>query len=242
MISSFRTTCESLPSNNIYKFKNGKYKYAPANEGIASRKFWLESQANSSKFCWVGHPEIAPIEIENDLLRFCIDASKPLVVVLLKEAEHGLAWWPQAPLIACLAGFIRHAAKKLDLGMGDKSFWTEKLMVVTPHHVQRQATRNAMTQSGIFPWDLDVEPTIATVEKSQGREYDAVIMDYCILEKHRIASELGFLYSRNRINVAMTRARSKCILFISDVMLQLNYLYWLFREDQRDSTGMEVQF
>jgi hypothetical protein len=45
-------------------------------------------------------------------------------------------------------------------------------------------------------------------------------VDYCILDPARIAKEAKFLYSRNRINVAQSRARSKCIFIVSDTLLK----------------------
>ena len=41
-----------------------------------------------------------------------------------------------------------------------------------------------------------------------------------MLDPFTIKQELRFLYDRNRINVAITRARKKCILFVSDLILK----------------------
>lgn len=48
----------------------------------------------------------------------------------------------------------------------------------------------------------------------QGQEADSVIISYGVSDPEYAASEAEFIYSRNRLNVSITRARSKSIVFI----------------------------
>ena len=63
----------------------------------------------------------------------------------------------------------------------------------------------------------DVE--IATVEKVQGQEKDLTIVCYAAFDSFDSTTELDFVYSAERINTAITRARKKCIVLCSPAVL-----------------------
>ena len=68
-------------------------------------------------------------------------------------------------------------------------------------------------------WHKEAEPFIETVEKTQGREVDCTIVDYGLLNTSQIKNELRFIYSRPRLNVSLTRAKKKCVVIVSDILL-----------------------
>ena len=94
------------------------------------------------------------------------------------------------------------------------------LFIITPHHVQRRAVlaalqRDPATAQALANGSIEVD----TVDKMQGREVDTVIACYGLLDPDKIACELTFLYNFPRWNVALTRARCKSILVVSDAVL-----------------------
>jgi len=223
----------SISSETIYASKDPLRHYHPANDAVSSQKFWLQAKDIETLpnlptlYNWTSRPELAPIPITHPLLQLMFDANRPFGVVLLKQAEHGVSLdsFPQAKLIACLVSAVRHAASVINTGETDESFWRSKLLVVAPHHAQRHRIRDGLLDTSAswrVGWDPEVSPSIDTVEKAQGRQFTSVIVDYGIIDGYRIAKELDFLYSRNRINVAQTRAESKCLFFVSDIMLQMS--------------------
>ena len=62
-------------------------------------------------------------------------------------------------------------------------------------------------------------PFVDTVDKMQGQESQAVIASYGVSDIETAMSEANFIYSLNRLNVTVTRAKTKCILFISRPLL-----------------------
>lgn len=91
----------------------------------------------------------------------------------------------------------------------------DSIKVIVPHRNQRDSLRNART--GIDNSCID------TVDRMQGSEADIVIVCYGFRLRERIASERAFLYNRSRINVAITRAKVKAIVLLSEEMLDPHY-------------------
>ena len=89
------------------------------------------------------------------------------------------------------------------------------VFVVTPHRSQRQAVRAALRAVDVGHVVAEVD----TVERMQGREADAVVFA-AVLDEGTVRSEAGFLYSRARINVALSRARALCVVVASPAFLR----------------------
>ena len=60
---------------------------------------------------------------------------------------------------------------------------------------------------------------IGTVDKLQGQEREAVVVSYGISNIEKALSEIEFIYSRNRLNVSITRGKKKTIVILTDVLL-----------------------
>ena len=104
----------------------------------------------------------------------------------------------------------------------DPSKTDDGVFVVTPHHTQRIEVEKAWVQwrerlpAGVRAGRVVVD----TVEKMQGQEKDLVIVCYGGgLGDLDEAHELDFVYTRERINTALTRARKKAILICSPAVL-----------------------
>jgi hypothetical protein len=92
-------------------------------------------------------------------------------------------------------------------------FWTQRLAVVSPHRAQNAMIRNALPQtlrSGAF---------VETVDRIQGKERDAVILSYCVGDAEFALAEADFIFAPERLNVAVTRARTKLVVLVSRRLL-----------------------
>ena len=55
-----------------------------------------------------------------------------------------------------------------------------------------------------------------TVDKLQGQEREAIIVSYGMADLDQMNREAEFIYSKNRLNVALTRAKKKMIVILPD--------------------------
>ena len=88
--------------------------------------------------------------------------------------------------------------------------------IVSPHHAQIWAIRRALAERR--SWHS--RPFVGTVDKMQGQECEAVIVSYSVSDVEYAMNEKEFIYSLNRLNVAITRARSKTIVFLPRPLLE----------------------
>ena len=68
--------------------------------------------------------------------------------------------------------------------------------------------------------EWDREPFVDTVDKMQGQERDAVIVSYGVSDVEHALREKEFIYQLNRLNVSITRARLKTIVFMSRTLAE----------------------
>jgi hypothetical protein len=61
---------------------------------------------------------------------------------------------------------------------------------------------------------------VDTVDKMQGQEADAVLVSYGVADPEFALKEAEFIYGLNRLNVAVTRARSKCVVCLPRPLLE----------------------
>ena len=141
----------------------------------------------------------------------------------------------EAAVAASLVEFIRKCSPHDDI------------FVATPHRIQREAVKNVLEQSRRDASHLDEafgnlklhstsgKVTVDTIERLQGiliqlllkkietlfiqgSEAAFVICLFSLPQSHAV--DLGFLLQRRRLNVAISRAKSLCILVTSDEVLQ----------------------
>ncbi|KAJ7647709.1 hypothetical protein FB45DRAFT_987359 [Roridomyces roridus] len=102
----------------------------------------------------------------------------------------------------------------------------EDIFVATPHRIQRQTVKAALQQNDLVremeALALDESSrgkvTVDTVERLQGSEAGFVICLFSLPPS--AASDLGFLLERRRLNVAISRAKTLCILVASPAVLR----------------------
>lgn len=196
LLENFRMN-ESLckfPSDYIYGNN-----YRSFSEDIAKRKALLKNMHKQS-----------------NLINFIIDPEYPLILCVLDGITSGVENTIEASLVADIVKFYRNnllnpkSNKIYPLNeKGDKQFWSEGLFVVSPHHKQINRIKAELEKRGLKdPFFVE------TVEKMQGQETNVGIVSYGLSDPEQAASEAEFIYSLNRLNVAITRAQSKMIVFI----------------------------
>ncbi len=134
-----------------------------------------------------------------------LDPSKPLVLV---EMSHG-ASQRFSEEEAILTADLLIALKRAGLAMSE-------VAVVVPF--RRQAARIRMflqTRRAMQPQDL-VDCVIDTVERMQGQEREVIIISMTASDPDYVLAVLDFLLQPQRLNVAVTRARSKVIVLASE--------------------------
>jgi hypothetical protein len=103
-------------------------------------------------------------------------------------------------------------AKNAD-GEWNADLWTEHLAIISPHRAQ-----NALIREGL-PTDLRRQAFVETIDRIQGKERDAILLSYCVADAEFALAEGEFIFSSERLNVAITRARTKLIVVVSRRLL-----------------------
>jgi hypothetical protein len=95
-------------------------------------------------------------------------------------------------------------------------FWDRSVGIVTPHRAQRALIVRRIRE--IFPTHdaQKIDAAVDTVERFQGGQRDAIIISFGVGDPDLISDEESFLLQLERTNVAISRARAKCILLISE--------------------------
>jgi hypothetical protein len=152
------------------------------------------------------------------LVAACLDPDFPLVVVILDGIRAAQANPEEADLVAQLVTALRDGLRAADgKRYGDDArFFRHGVFVVSPHHAQIRAIQRELAKQRHWT----VTPFVDTVDKMQGQEADAVIVSYGVADPEFALREAEFIYGLNRLNVAVTRARTKCILCLPRPLLE----------------------
>ena len=97
----------------------------------------------------------------------------------------------------------------------------DDIAVITPFRKQVRLLRE--TAHELIP--ADEWPLIDTVERLQGQDVECIILTFAASDKAYINQTEDFLFNPNRLNVMISRAKTKVIIFASKIaMEELNYL------------------
>ncbi|MCM2466206.1 bifunctional RecB family nuclease/DEAD/DEAH box helicase [Methanoculleus oceani] len=180
--------------------------YAPATDAIAAQRIAL-----------------APGLPDEEWMEWILDPAYPLVLCVLDGVRTTVENRVEAALVARLSGALRE--RLIDPGSGERypatengdfRFWRHGLFIVSPHHAQIGAIKNSL--AGMRAWEYP--PFVDTVDKMQGQEAEAVIVSYGVSDAETALAEAEFIYSRNRLNVSLTRSRAKCVVFLPRPLLE----------------------
>lgn len=150
----------------------------------------------------------------------------------------------EAGLVAGLAFIARHAmAKDLDTGGGtsgegftDQTFFQSGIGIVTPHKAQKALVVRKLTE--LFPL-ADPElvfSAVDTVERFQGGERNLIIVSYGVGDTDIIEGEEQFLLQLERTNVAVSRAKAKCV-----VLMPKSLAYHLPTDQKAAETSVAIK-
>lgn len=167
------------------------------------------------------NPQVAARRLDyapgGDSLDWLLDPDYPLVLIQTEGFEAPTRNDVEATLVAdlCLALRTRTRPEGATGWIDDAHFFRDGAFIVSPHHLQIRAIRQALANR--HRWSHP--PFVDTVDKMQGQEADAVLVSYGVSDPEQAAREATFIYSLNRLNVAITRARRKLILLLSSELL-----------------------
>jgi len=151
------------------------------------------------------------------LVKACLDSDYPLVIVVLEGVRAAKENQVEAELVANLVNTLRDHLKTADGEFydDDSEFFHHGVFIVSPHRAQIRTIQRALRNSR--EWDRT--PFVDTVDKMQGQEADAVIVSYGVADPEFAMQEADFIYGLNRLNVAVTRAKTKCVVCLPRPLL-----------------------
>ena len=127
----------------------------------------------------------------------------------------------------------------VDPQKGERPLGVNDILVVSPYNIQVNHLQSI----------LPAGARVGTVDKFQGQEAPVVIVSMTASSAEDIPRGMEFLYSRNRLNVAISRAKSLAIVVASPLLLeapcsrveQLNLVNTLcFAKTYADGAGRQV--
>ena len=130
------------------------------------------------------------------------------------EFEAGLV----AGIVYCLH---QSMAQELDTGAAttatahdDDTFFEKGIGIVTPHKAQKALVVRALIK--LFPEadEQKIYEAVDTVERFQGGERQAIVVSFGVGDTDVIEGEEAFLLQMERTNVAVSRAKAKCIVLM----------------------------
>lgn len=155
-------------------------------------------------------------------LGWLLDPAYPLAVVILEDVRAALENIYEAELVAEMAAYLRDHLGQPGTNRpypnneeGDRLFWHRGLFIVSPHHAQIRAIKNELAKRRRWHSPAFVD----TVDKMQGQQTQCVIVSYGVSDVESALAEAEFIYSLNRLNVSVSRARAKCIVFLPRPLL-----------------------
>jgi hypothetical protein len=151
-----------------------------------------------------------------------LDPSRRVLALVHDDPISSQANEVEAGLVAGLAYVVRHTmARELYTGaavsfssFGDDDFFQEGIGIVTPHKAQKALVVRKLR--ALFPsvsTDL-IFGAVDTVERFQGGERNTIIVSYGVGDTDIIEGEERFLLQLERTNVAISRAKAKCIVLM----------------------------
>ena len=203
-------TLSKFPSETLYGED-----YKPANEDIGSQGISFRNKTVRSLS-----------RQEKELCEWILEPDFPMTLCILEGIRATVENQAEAALVARLTTYLREKVINPETGSvypdsenGDGEFWRKGLFIVSPHHAQIRAIRKEL--SGQRQWKS--VPFVDTVDKMQGQQSHCVIVSYGVSDVETALAEAEFIYSLNRINVSVSRARSKCIVFLPRPLLEPSF-------------------
>jgi uncharacterized protein len=93
----------------------------------------------------------------------------------------------------------------------------DEVLIVAPYNAQVDSIRTALDESGF------TEVQVGTVDKFQGREAHIVIISLAASSADDAPRGLEFLLDRNRLNVALSRAKTNSYLVYCPELIRTRF-------------------
>lgn len=143
-----------------------------------------------------------------------LDPDFPIAVILHEGSPAATSNEFEATLAARFAECLADRMDGAKTGNGyAPDLWHERLAIISPHRAQNLLIRGALPEA------LRKGAFVETVDRIQGKERDSIILSYCVADAEFALAEADFIFAPERLNVAVTRARTKLILIISRRLL-----------------------
>src|SRR3989344_3655353 len=152
----------------------------------------------------------------NDWERVVLNPEYPICVLIHDGPPAGSSNPFEATITAKISKLLHKRLLPTQAGADDADKWQHRLAVVSPHRAQNALIRNILAQGPEGEGAI-----VETVDRIQGRERDAIIVSYTVADPEFALAEAEFIFSPERLNVTVTRARSKLILIISRRLLEV---------------------
>ena len=147
-----------------------------------------------------------------------LDPDFPVVLCVAKNNINSSKNINEATLVAELSFYLRNNI----VNSTPQDFWAEKLCIVSPHHSQINLIKKELEKK--FKSDYpDDKYFVDTVDKLQGQESDTVIVSYGVCDTNVAYQEKEFIYSLNRLNVSITRAKKKLVVIVSEELINMDW-------------------
>ncbi|POF62922.1 hypothetical protein CFR73_01690 [Novacetimonas maltaceti] len=149
------------------------------------------------------------------IARLALDPDSPIVVLVHDGPPAAVSNPFEGMLAARLATAL---AERIDAGAGvpvtPALFWSRLAAIISPHRAHNATIRSLLPPT----WKRDA--FVETVDRIQGSERDAIILSYCVSDPEFALAEADFIFSPERLNVAITRARTKLVVIVSSRLLE----------------------
>ncbi|MFZ6181626.1 AAA domain-containing protein [Nannocystis pusilla] len=141
-----------------------------------------------------------------------LDPATPICVLLHDGPPCGTVNEFEVRIVADLVEKLRARILPRDDAneLTNAAFWADHLAVISPHRAQNAAIRASLKRTG-----LGADSIVETVDRIQGQERDVIVASYTVSDPEFAQIEAEFIFSPERFNVTITRARHKLILIVS---------------------------
>ena len=122
------------------------------------------------------------------------------------------------------------------------------IAVITPYRAQARLIRAMLHSKNILQTEKDDEILMVdTVERIQGQEKEMIIISLTTSDPEYAKEQADFYFKPNRLNVAITRAKTKrivigspCLFDVKDINYQYQQWVGLFHSFYQESTRMKL--
>lgn len=154
----------------------------------------------------VGARRFAPEGASEGVLAEIIDRPRGPVLVLLDHEGHRSVCPPERDVVVEIAHEL----------LARRGVAPHDLAIVAPFRLQNLEIARALSER-LGPGAT--LPTVDTVERIQGQERDVVILSLTCSDPEALRRDTSFFFSPQRLNVAITRARTRVIIVASSRLL-----------------------